>query len=168
MDLSRINKLTYRQYGFRVFDWDDNRGEGDDAGKVVVGKVDLNTVGWEQEFENIPPPLASRIRNSGLDVITNQAIANLFNTIFEKFRHTEYNGKKHVATSLHVRGTYRPFLFILGNEVRENEFLPPRPQSLCQKIRNSIKKAFNRLSMAHATRTIHTSNVGQSEIIIDL
>lgn len=129
MNLNDINTITSNSYGFRVFDWDNNRGGSDGAGRTLLGKVDLDKYGWEDIFHGTADvleinDLALTIAQRGLEGMTDQAIANLFNRIIKRFENVEFNGKRYWPTSIHMRVSAsmkvpaKPFLFILGDKVQ--------------------------------------------------
>jgi len=38
LNITQIDKITSKNYGFRCFDYDEDRGEAPDAGRYLVGK----------------------------------------------------------------------------------------------------------------------------------
>jgi hypothetical protein len=121
MQPSNLSAITFDKYGFKVFDWDDNRGGTDGAGTILLGKIEFKK---NPDIKYIADCTKSQItiENRDLTGITDQEIAAIFSKIIERFQNIKINDNTYRPTSIHARGSLQrePFLFILGDLVKQS------------------------------------------------
>jgi hypothetical protein len=116
MNVHQLDAYTREKFGFRVFDWDQNRGKKDGAGSHLVWKYDFNV---DRTSENCEKYDITQ-KDISLDEKTLEQVGEIFNAIFVQHKDCVVKGMSFKATSLHLRLgendkiQERPFIFVMG------------------------------------------------------